>query len=153
MFGVWLTVPLNGLVAHCEGTGFSWQASDLLIISGVFGDRRYKSCAWSKPCFTVHSLQGGFVPCQVKFNSLNKLYFAGMVQTKLRGYLPITKNSSEFFGHGNKPNCPWQAPTLLNAEKVGIIQTTPSQKWIFKFGTNSCRKGKFSWPKSSVPVK
>ncbi len=37
-------------------------------VNGVFGDRQYKSLAWSKPSFTVHSLQGGFVPCQVKFN-------------------------------------------------------------------------------------
>ncbi len=72
--------------------GFWPQNGDGSYI-GVFGDRQYKSLAWSKPSFTVHSLHGGFVSCQLKFNSPKKLYFAGMVRTLLRGYLPITKNS------------------------------------------------------------
>ncbi len=37
---------------------------------GVFGDRQYKSLAWSKPCLTVQSLQEGFVPCKVNFKNL-----------------------------------------------------------------------------------
>ena len=36
---------------------------DLSYLTGVFGDRWYKSLAWSEPCFAVHPLQEGFVPC------------------------------------------------------------------------------------------
>ncbi len=37
----------------------------------AFGDSRYMSLAWSKPCLTVHSLQGRPIPCHVKYKPLH----------------------------------------------------------------------------------